>query len=41
MLAALWTVSSSYTAGLWLLIVAGVVATGLLAAAQKRALPQS
>ena len=41
LLAALWTVSSSYTAGLWLLIVAGVVATGLLAAAQKRALPQS
>lgn len=41
MLAALWTLSSSYTAGLWLLIVAGVVATGLLAAAQKRALPQS
>jgi MFS family permease len=41
MLAALWTFSSSYTAGLWLLIVAGVVATGLLAAAQKRALPQS
>lgn len=41
LLAALWTVSSSYTAGLWLLVVAGVVATGLLAAAQKRALPQS
>jgi MFS family permease len=40
MLAALWTFSNSYTAGLWLLIVAGVVATGLLAAAQKRALPQ-
>jgi MFS family permease len=41
LLAALWTVSSSYTAGLWLLVVAGMVATGLLAAAQKRALPQS
>ncbi len=41
MLAALWTVSSSYTAGVWLLIVAGVVETGLLAAAQRRALPQS
>jgi len=41
MLAALWTVSSSYTVGLWLLIVAGVVATGLLAAAQSRAVPQS
>jgi predicted MFS family arabinose efflux permease len=40
MLAALWTVSSSYTVGLWLLIVAGVVATGLLAAAQTRAVPQ-
>jgi len=41
MLAALWTFSSSYTVGLWLLMLAGVVATGLLAAAQKRALPQS
>ena len=41
MLAALWTFSSSYTVGLWLLMLASVVATGLLAAAQKRALPQS